>query len=353
MKKGFSLIVLMVVVIVLIVITTATTIGVSNAQKNVKVLNFATELSIIQDKVDLYHKQNNRYPIVTSSGDYVINDISLKQLDLKEIFDSEENSKTDELHSLNYGLNPYDNNGNADDIYLISSTPGQVYYKAGIYEYYTLTDELKQKIGYIEPNKDDNLNVSGIIFIKNDNNYTNQSIVTTIKIPVDYQNISCKLYSSSLNGTEISNFTTNGNYKEYTTPNDINSNYSLVVTCSNNGENIVATYSVDNFDGTDPVVEIVGGSTNNKNITNNITGEENNFYYINYYDNESGIKDIKYAELKIDGGIAIIRDYMNLYGKEIKGNVINYKKGTRWITIYLNDVAGNEISTYVQVPSEE
>lgn len=350
MKKGFSLIVLMVVVIVLIVITTATTIGVSNAQKNVKVLNFATELSIIQDKVDLYHKQNNRYPIVTSSGDYTINDISLKQLDLKEIFDSEENSKTDELHTLNYGLNPYDDNGNVDDIYLISNTTGQVYYKAGVYDYYTLTDELKQKIGYVEPNKDDNLNVSGVIFIKNDNNYTNQPIVTTIKIPVAYQNISCKVYSSSLNGVEISNFITNGNYKEYTTPNNINSNYSIVVTCTNNGENIVATYNVENYDSTNPIIEVVG---NNKKITNNITGEENNFYYVNYFDNESGIKDIKYAELKIDGNIDVIKEYMNLYGKKVEGNIINFLKGTRWITIYARDVAGNEAYLYKSVSIEE
>lgn len=360
MKRGFSLIVLIVVVTVLIVITAATTIGVSNAQRNVKVLNFATELSIIQDKVDLYYMENSTYPLTESGASVNLNVsgnssqyqgesiqngniVTLYYLDLEKIYNSTGNV-TDEINSLNYGLQEDEN-----DAYLISTTTGRVYYKAGVYDYYTLTDELKQKIGYVESNKGKNINVSGIIFEKDKESYTNVPIVTTIKVPVAYQNIVCKVYSTTLSGTEISGSVVEGNYKKYTTPNNINSNYSLVVTCTSDGESIVATYNVDNFDNTNPVVRIVGS---NKKVTNNITGEEENFYYIKYYDNESGMQDIKYVELKIDGNINVISEYMKLYGKSIEGSIVKFLNGTRWLTVYAKDVAGNEVYLYKSVPTE-
>lgn len=367
MKKGFSLIVLAIVVLILLVIVTATTIGVSNVQKNVKVLSFAAELSIIQDKVNLYYKKNNEYPLTDSKasismsvnenlaqyqGENIENgSIILYYLDLTKLYDSN-GSLTDELHSLNYGLQR-----DEDDVYLVSTVTGNVYYKEGVEGYYTLTNDLKEKIGYVEGNKDDSVRLGNIIFEKNNNDYTNSPIVTTIKVPKTYENIVCKVYSNALNGSEITNFDVQNDYKVYTTSNTLNSNYYVVVSYTNNGNTSNVTYSVDNFDNINPNVEIIGSK---KQLKNNLTNEIETFYYIDYNDSDSGIDKIKYAEAKIEADIStdtnnlnLIREYMKLYGNDINGNVLKISNEARWLTIYIKDKAGNEKYIYKQVPQVE
>ena len=366
MKKGFSLLVLVIVVAVLLIIVTATTIGVSNAQKNIKVLTFSKELAIIKDKVDIYYKKSGSYPTLTSGATVTINvssdleqyngeqisdgNVTLNYLDLEKIFE-ENGSLTDEIHTLNYGLQT-----DADDVYLISTITSKVYYKKGVYGYYTLTDELKEKIGYVEQKEEGISSISNVIFVKSTDNYTRNPIVTTIKVPEEYD-ATCRIYSKTLNGYQITSYDTVNGYKVYTTPDNINSNYHIIVSYNNNGNEVTATYNVYNFDNTVPHIEVYG---NKKEIVNNITNEVSSFYYINYYDNESEIEEIKYANLKVESdsktdidNLNVIREYMKVNGTKVNGNILTIPYGTRWITIYVKDFAGNESYLYKQVPEIE
>lgn len=367
MKKGFSLLVLGVVVLVLLIIVTATTIGVTNAQRNVKVLNFATELSILQDKVNLYYKKNNKYPLTeteTSINITVSDNLSqyvgetiengattLYYLELEKIYDSN-GSLTDELHSLNYGLQK-----NEEDVYLVSKETGRVYYKDGVEGYFTLTNELKEKIGYVEENKDNTVIIGNVSFKKSVDDYTNSPITTTIKVPKTYENILCKVYSDTLNGSEILTFDVQGEYRIYTTSSTMNSNYYIVVSYTDNGKTNSVTYTVDNFDNVVPNVEIVGSK---KQIKNNLTNEIETFYQLDYSDNSSGIDEIKYAETKVEADVNtetnnlnLIREYMKVYGIAVNNNVLKISNDARWLTIYVKDKAGNEKYIYKQVPQIE
>ena len=86
-------------------------------------------------------------------------------------------------------------------------------------------------------------------------------------------------------------------------------------------------YSVDNFDNIAPEVEIKGEK---KSIENILTGEEKQYYFINYSDNLSGIKTLKYVEEKISEdtnsdiqNLELIKEYMKNNGKNSMPDVDN------------------------------
>lgn len=372
MRKGFSLVVLTIIVTVVLILVTATTFSVVNAQKKIRRLEFANEIARVQEKVDLYYNKNQEYPVDTLLGIVNIdisslsvqeqvqfedeekegNNVYFNYIKLNSIFDSN-NSLTDELHSLKYG----NGNGN-DDKYIVSANTGKVYYLRGMDSYYTLTDELKLEIDYVE-NTSKTSSYSNIIFTKNNDEYTNQPITTTIKIPNEYVVVSCKVIPKTSSGSDLALLSTDENYKNYQTG-VINDDYDIAVIWKEDATsttNNTTVFSVNNYDNVKPEIEVVG---NKKSQTVNLTQNSNNFYYISYFDDDSGIDVVKYAEIKLEGNpsneannLEIIRKHMSQNGIAIAGNTFDVSTGTRWVTIYVRDKAGNEQYAYKQVPEEE
>lgn len=367
MNKGFSLVVLTIIVTVMLILTVTVTVSIVNYQKNFKVLEFGEEISNIQEKVDLYYYEKKSYPIKNEQevvtielknldnngkeqfkNEIVENSIKLKKLDLEKIY-GENDNYTSQINNLVYGRNDLDEN----DVYLISITTGKVYYKAGVYGYYSLTDSLKKKINYTE-NTDNIDNYFGIVFSKSTDNYTNEPIITTIKIPSAYVVDSCKEISQDGKTSKEITLNENDDFKEGKTSGKINSNYKIVISWK---ENISATktnitvYNVDNFDNEAPSIEIVGEK---RTVYNNLTGENKYYYFIEYDDKLSGIDSIKYTELKIeaendDKNLKVISSYMENNGININSKSIEIKSGTKWITIYAKDKVGNETYKYIDV----
>lgn len=369
MKKGVSLIVLTIVAIVILILASATTISVINSQKKVKTLEFANEIAMVQEKVNLYYKKYNKYPIRNeldtttinveknveqfNGEDIESNIVTLNYVDLSEIFE-DSSSYTDELHILRYGHNKSEN-----DLYLISTKTGRVYYKATIYDYYTLTQELKEKINYVEES-DGMLAVSKILFQKSESDYINTPIITTIKIPQDYVVKSCNVVKEDLSSVELTSIKKENGYSIYVTPNDINQNYTVIVNWldTQNAKENYTSFAVDNFDNTIPELEIVGDK---KEIINNITGEKSIFYYLDYSDNKSGVSEVKYAEHRIisdeesnyNKNLEIVRRYMENNGIKVNLYSINISSGTRYVTVYIKDNAGNDKYLIKEVPEIE
>lgn len=359
MKKGVSLIVLTIVVIVLLILASAITISVVNTQRKVKTLEFANEIANIQEKVNLYYKKYSVYPIDDESSEVIIeieakveeqfegeniqeNKVTLNRINLSKIFESD-STYTDELDALRYG-----HNLTSDDVYLISTKTGNVYYKASVYDNYTLTEDLKKKINYVEELQG-SLSVSNIIFEKSENEYTNNPIVTTVKVPQDYIVTSCKVVKENLNTIFLDSSRAENGYNIYTTSNDIESNYTIVLSwkeTQTSKENITS-FVVDNFDNTAPEIQIIGDK---HQVINNITSEEQNFYFIEYYDDKSGVQEVKYAEHNIisdnatnyNENLEVIRKYMQNNGKRVESNSVNVLSGTRFLTLYIKDYVGND-----------
>lgn len=370
MKKGFSLIVLTIIVTVILILTTAVTVSVISYQRNLKILEFGSEIANIQEKVDSYYYIEKTYPIRDNDEvvsielssldskaktqfdqEIVDGSVKLKKLDLLKIFGTDGNYIS-EINNLIYGLN----DGDENDLYLISTKTGKVYYKAGVYGNYTLTDELKDKIDYIE-NVDIVDSYSGMIFTKSGDNYTNRAIVTNIKIPSKYEVISCNVVPN--NGVSKSiTLVESGEFKEGNTPDDINSNYKIVVSWKENSTDVksnITVYNVENFDNKAPTVTFLSDMKYERSSLNN---EEYIYYFLDYEDDLSGIETIKYVPLKIEDSnqqdnLEIVRKYMDDKGIKVSGRSIRIDWAARWITVYAKDKAGNETYVYKRCDSSE
>lgn len=370
MKKGFSLVVLTIIVTIMIIFTTAVTVSVISYQRNLKILEFGSEIANIQEKVDSYYYTEKTYPIKDADEvvsielssldlkakkqfeqEIVDDSIKLKKIDLLKIFRSD-SSYTGEINNLIYGLNE----GNENDLYLISTKTGKVYYKAGVYGNYTLTDELKNKIDYTE-NVDIVDRYSGMIFTKSDDNYTNNVIVTNIKIPSNYEVLSCNVIPKNSVSRSVT-LIENGNFKEGNTPDDIQSNYKIVVSWKENSTDAksnITVYNVENFDNKAPTVTFLSEM---KYERSSLTNEEYIYYFLDYEDDLSGIDVIKYVPLKIEdsnqqNNLEIVRKYMQDKGITVNGRSIRVDWSARWITLYAKDKAGNEIYVYKRCVSDE
>ena len=193
MKKGISLVVLIVTIAVIITLLSTIVITGVNITNNTKKIKFASEISYIQELVNTYRENNNgRYP---SSKKINIDTSKINQNDLETQFKNEyiyNNTlllnKID-LSALNAGSLVYGTSTepSSDDVYCVSAVTGRVYYirglKIGNNTYYTLTDELKKKINYLE---DNNIN-DGILFVYNTS--YEETAKVDIKIPSSYTDI--------------------------------------------------------------------------------------------------------------------------------------------------------------------
>lgn len=352
-KFGFSLITLSIIVTIVLILVTATTISVVNVKKRVDKLTFGEEMAIVQEGVTLYYEKNNSYPIdekiaLTQDTKVALNSSNMIFLD--------GDSASSEFYYINYSLIGIENSQdfkyidtNSQDLVLSTNT-GTVYYPKGMDGNYFFTDDLKKAIEYVD-RTDSITSTSGIKFTKSVEEYTNNPIVTTIEVRAEYTNVTCTVIPSNSSKIELT-----GNNNKFVTPDDIYENYDIVVKWKeNNSGNVNTTvYSVDNFDNIAPEVEIKGEK---KSIENILTGEEKQYYFINYSDNLSGIKTLKYVEEKIPEdsnsdaqNLELIKEYMKNNGKNITKNVIEILPGTRWITVYAEDNASNARFICKEVP---
>ena len=206
MKKGISLVIMLVTIAVILILTTVTVVTGSNIYNNTKKVKFASEISYVEEIVNTYRLNNNgNFP---SSKMIYIDSSRIKSIDLNEQFNNENISDDDDtlaLYKIDFSmLNPHElmytdiNSDSGDNVYCISPTTGRVYFvqgvKIGRKTYYTLTDDLKKSINYVE---DNNVN-DGIIFL---DDYKGN---LKIKIPDEYTDINITSSNGELTVTQDS-----------------------------------------------------------------------------------------------------------------------------------------------------
>lgn len=350
MKKGISLIALTAtVVIILILVTTVTISGLQTAD-NARKIAFATELSLIQESTDTYASKNN--------GDYPVRDLiavdmsqvtanAITQFSGEDMLNNKLNLYIIDYAKLNLTSLKYGSQANGqNDIYAVSEKTGRVYYvkgmKVGANTYFTLTDELKRLINYstntTQPNTTD-----GIIFTPSETKWTKNGVNVTVKVPKNYTSVTVSANGSNVSPEvsiyedyDLYNVTgISGNY-------DVTVNYKINVTA--NLKN--AKYSVENVDNVLP--ELVVDSINQKLMENSDNGSK--YAYMNVtkkFDSLSGVKVVKYENEKIDQDK--IATYFRTNGKTLSSDMLPIDKNVSYITVYIEDNAGNWTSEWITV----
>lgn len=334
MKKGIAMVTLVTtiaIMFILISVVTYTGINIANTSKKIV---FASEIQMVQESVDGYRTKNDKeYPI----SDFVTIDLTLASSDIKKQFtDNGEEiidnklylSKIDytklDLNSLTRGVSQTD-----DDIYILSTKTGIVYYakglKIGSTTYYTLTDELKKLLEYNSKSSEVTVS-SAIIFETNPKEWSNNNVKCSIKVPLKYE---CN--DPTFNGSSITNFNKIQDDKYTTYTFEIESNGYINIQYTDNGEEKNASLKVENIDKELPEVFI---SKINDFDMNKKT------YKVVANDLTSGIKILKYDIAKIDN-TNTGKIYFNNNGKEVKDNIIEVDKDISYISIYVEDNAGN------------
>ncbi|MDO4282952.1 MAG: hypothetical protein Q4D02_04870 [Clostridia bacterium] len=339
-KSGISLASVMIVTFLIILLTTTITISVSRVSENAKKLSFASELNSLQTTIDSYYLANKEYPVLDES---ILLDIS--NVEDQEIFKEENivNNKItlskidyDKIHyiSLHYGTNL-----NEGDIYGVSLLTGKVYYASGMrfgnMIYYTLNEELKTLLasGRNSSIYENHM----VIFTPSEIKWTNHEIQVDVKVPKKFTNISV---ISGVDSYSLSQ--EDENYDIYRVSKK--GNYTVEVTYfDENGKQKHAIYDVKNFDDQKPVLEIDSHVTLNEEYNHETYG-----YYtiIKAEDNDSGVKEIKYEYGKIENHVNY---YFKTNGNLVKDNRIIIKRGYEYITVYIEDNAGNYNIEYLKI----
>ena len=336
-------------VTIMLILMTTIIIAANNISSNAKRINFASEIKTIQQAVDSYVTKNEgEYPTVNS----IVMDISKLDPTYQTQFTANQESVIDGkiiLNEIDYqkigitDLKYGNGKRGTNDIYAVSTQTGKVYYVMGVtisnYSYYTLTSDLSKLLKLNDNQIDDTDPV--IIFTPNKIEWTNQEIKVSIKIPKIFSLLEIKV-----NGTEISitDPIEEGSYNVYNVSNP--GNYSIDVTyrkSEDSTENSYAKYSVTNFDNVAPTFtlseakKMEGGNLSSYvDITSKV-------------ENGSGLKKIKYEYNGIyDSAVSdedknSVKSHFENNGINLdtKATVIPITKGTRKLTVYMEDNAGN------------
>ena len=208
-KLGISLIIVSVSVIIILIMVSVITFSLIESNNNAKKLEFSQEISMVQMAVDMYYNKNGSYPIEQSI--FISNvDESISSEQFK--YENEESNKYKfdiidydkiDISNLKYG----NKKNGVDDVYVVSSKTGLVYYAKGVKIgnsiYYRVDDILGKT------NEDIIYSKSGISFFE----YTDDSLerTVTIKVPNSYKNITVLA-----DNTSIGDYTQNNEYYIYT-----------------------------------------------------------------------------------------------------------------------------------------
>lgn len=330
MKKGIAMVTLIVIISVMLILVSVITVTGIDTSNTSKKIAFASELKMLQDSVDSYRTNNEgEFPV----SDFVVIDLSLAndqfQANGEQIFDNKVTlSKIDytklEISNLTYGMG----NLGEDDTYVVSNKTGRVYYakglKIGKVTYYTLTDELKNLLKY-NSKSDEVLSKDAIIFEPSTLEWTNSTITITIKVPLKYKNINV-----TTGTTVINNDASDSSYYIYKAQIDKNSDIKVKYFDIDNIQK-TSSYSVINIDKQKP--QISAEQINNSNTSKKCLK-------INVIESQSGIKTIKYDIDKINND-DMGKIYFSNNGTEVKNNIIEVEKDLPYITLYVEDNAGN------------
>ena len=348
MKKGITFLTVAIAVVIMMIFATTATIAVLNVSNDSTKTKFATEIAYVQEAVNNYYSKNNEYPVGTS---ITVDLTNVKNIDVVQFVNEEKNNNSVIMYEIDRSLlgnieTVYGNGTGEDnnDVYAISKKTGKVYYlkgvKAGNVTYFTLTDELKERINYVD--KEESSIVKDMItFTPSTTEWTNKNVVTTVKVPDQYTNIVVNVLNNGV-VTPITNYNYIGDYYEYKID-SISGNYTVNVAYQNSkNENLTQSYSVSNFDDVAPTLEISSKT--------DLVSSEGNYSYVKINsknDNLSGIKCIKYERENIaDEDIAT---YFKTNGLELKEDIIEIKENTSYITIYIEDNAGNFAKAHITI----
>ena len=349
MKRGVTLATISIVILIMIIlITTITTTG-SMALNNSKKLRFASELAFVQEMVDEYvNNKEGEYPIGNSIilGLSDVTSNSLPQFD-------EETKEADSIilyevdfsllgkTDLIYGTKE---NGDKEDVYAVSKETGKVYYIKGIkvrdITYYTLTDELKEMIDYTS--NVGAVTKDGIIFHPSHTNWTNKNIQATVSVPLakEYTEVNVAVVQNNQEIKNIDNFETKNHYQIYSIT-DVEGNYNIMVNYQKNGVASTQEFSVSNFDNEAPTFTV----DEIKPLVNEEDNVKQTYISLTLGNDISGIAHIKYETENIDK--TKIKQYFASNGIEVSNNTIMVDKFAKYVTIYVEDKAGNYTSQTV------
>ncbi len=350
MKKGITFMTIISAVIIMIIFISTVTISSMSILNNSNKTKFATEIAYIQEAVNNYLDKYNEYPILSSIN------VDLDNVEENDLEQFNDEDKTGDnivvLYVLDFNklgnIERIYGKGNTSDknIYALSKTTGKVYYLKGVNvgstTYFTLTDDLKKIINYV-PTNNNSVTKDGISFIPSTLNWTADIITTRIVVSDKYTD----------NGKEVDvsvRYSSNGE-KKYTITKDSNNecivddiigNYSIKVKYGD-GNSQTQTFSITNFDNVPPSFEV-------SDRIDLISREEGTHYsYVevkNVADDLSGIKSIKYERENIsdtnkNDDFDEIATYFKTNGIELNGDIIEFDQSTKYITIYVEDNAGN------------
>lgn len=335
MKNGIAMVTLVVTIAVMLTLVSVITYTGINTANTSKKMAFASEIKMVQECIDSY-RTNNEGNFPTS--DFVTIDLSNASIDVKKQFtDNEEEiienkvylSKIDytklELNSLNRGLGQ-----TSDDIYVLSTKSGIVYYakglKIGNITYYTLTYELKNLLSYNQ--KSNEVSISNpIVFKVSTTDWINSGKVEcSVKVPNNYSS-----KEPTFNGNIILDVQTTSEGEYITHKFNIDNNGIIEIKYNDGKEDKTASYTINNFDKDIPTVSISKISNSNP---------DKKSYKIDANDKTSGVKVIKYDIANIaNDNISNVYFYSN--GIQVKDNIIQLDNDVSYITVYVEDKAGN------------
>lgn len=335
MKNGIAMVTLVVTIAVMLTLVSVITYTGINTANTSKKMAFASEIKMVQECIDSY-RTNNEGSFPTS--DFVTIDLSNASIDVKKQFTDNgeeiiENkvylSKIDytklELNSLNRGLGQ-----TSDDIYVLSTKSGIVYYakglKIGNITYYTLTYELKNLLSYNQ--KSNEVSISNpIVFKVSTTDWINSGKVEcSVKVPNNYSS-----KEPTFNGNIILDVQTSSEGEYITHKFNIDNNGIIEIKYNDGKEDKTASYTINNFDKDIPTVSISKISNSNP---------DKKSYKIDANDKTSGVKVIKYDIGNIaNDNISNVYFYSN--GIQVKDNIIQLDNDVSYITVYVEDKAGN------------
>lgn len=342
--NGVTLMSVLVVTVLLILLTTTVTISIRSTSEHTSLLRFSTELSLLQSSIDTYYHVYQQYPILSESALLDISNLSQendKQFSGEKIIENK----------IQLYLIDYEKLGNLDlvygkqedekDMYAISSVTGKVYYLKGVTEkknrYFTLTEELQ--ILLLNGKQIDTKIGNPILFIPSKVTWTNENIEVQIKVPKEYQVLSVKA-----NGNEYERQSEKEEFVFYQVQGV--GNYEIIVSYQKKDSPKVYTarYYVDHVDTESPQINI---DIDHIHMNYEYDSEFYGYYIINdFSDKQSGVKMIKYEYGKMENEV---KNYFSNQGISVEEKTIMIKRGYEWITVYIEDYAGNYTVKYIKI----
>lgn len=356
MKKGFSFAILSATIVIMLILLTSITIAGNKTVEDSKKLSFATEIYSLQQSIDSYSEKNGgMYPVKdnivlqikdlneTSRHQFIQND---EEITNDKIVLSEIDYDKISMVSLKYGN--YEEG--ETDIYAVSPTTGKVYYakgmKIGNKTYFTLTDELRKAISSneIKAEKARENENDLVIFSPSTINWTRQNVSVEIKVPD-----SCEKQYIFINGENTYDYVESKitGYTVYKV--EFSGNYTIRVRYYKKDDPdtmITATYNVNNVDSAAPILEIDGNIVSMLSLDD----DTNLLGYLRIIENKdtlSGIKKMKYESNSVYSGVLTnaqkqnVKSHFENSGKDVLSEVIPVEKGSRSVTVYIEDKAGN------------